>query len=99
MGTLTKEKPVLQLKIGIQLASLGLPFGQALAKAAVLGADAVEIDARREINPQELTQTGIREIRKLLEDHRLRICAVGFQTRYGYQVRDELTAAWMRPSR
>jgi sugar phosphate isomerase/epimerase len=81
---------VLQLKIGIQLANLGLPFGPALAKAAVLGADAVELDARREINPQELTQTGIREIRKLLEDRRLRICAVGFRTRYGYQVRDGL---------
>jgi sugar phosphate isomerase/epimerase len=91
MGSLTKENPVLQLKIGIPLASLGLPFRQAISKAAALGADAVEIDARREINPSELTQTGIREIRKLLEDHRLRVCAVTFQTRYGYQVRDELS--------
>ncbi len=81
---------MLQLRIGIPLASLRLPFRQALAKAAALGADAVEIDARQEINPQELTQTGIREIRKLLDDHRLRVCAVGFRTRYGYNVRDNL---------
>jgi sugar phosphate isomerase/epimerase len=91
MGSLKKENPVLQLKIGIPLVSLGLPFRQAIAKAATLGADAVEIDARSEINLSELTQTGIREIRKLLEDHRLRVCAVTFQTRYGYQVRDELS--------
>ena len=91
MGTLKKENPVLQLKIGIPLARLGLPFRQAISKAAALGADAVEIDARSEINLLELTQTGIREIRKLLEDHRLRVCAVSFQTRYGYQVRDELS--------
>ena len=81
---------MLQLKIGIPLARLGLPFHQALAKAAALGADAVEIDARDQINPQELTQTGIREIRKLLEDRRLRVCALGLQTRYGYYVRDAL---------
>ncbi len=81
---------MLQLRIGIPLSNLRLPFRQALAKAATLGADAVEIDAGREINPQELTQTGIREIRKMLEDRRLRVCAVSFQTRYGYNVRDGL---------
>lgn len=82
---------MLELKIGIPLSSLGMPFRPALAKAAALGAGAVEIDARRDINPSELTQTGIREIRKLLEDYRLRVCAVSFPTRYGYHVRDELS--------
>lgn len=81
---------MLQLKIGIPLSHLRLPFRQALAKAAALGADAVEIDARREINLQELTQTAVREIRKLLEDQRLRVCALRFQTRYGYNVREAL---------
>ncbi|NLF72935.1 MAG: sugar phosphate isomerase/epimerase [Candidatus Anammoximicrobium sp.] len=81
---------MLQLRIGIPLSSLRLPFRQALAKAAALGADAVEIDARREINPQELTPTGIREIRKLLEDQRLRVCAIDFPTRFGYNVLDGL---------
>lgn len=81
---------MLQLKIGIRLASLGLPFGRALARAAALGAEAVEIDAQQEIQPAELSQSGIREIRKLLEDHRLRVCAVRYQTRYGYEVSDGL---------
>ena len=64
---------MLQLKIGIPLVRLGLPFRQAIAKAAALGADAVELDSRSDFNLSELTQTGIREIRKLLEDHRLRV--------------------------
>jgi sugar phosphate isomerase/epimerase len=81
---------MLQLKIGIRLASFGLPFGRALASAAALGADAVEIDAPRDINPLELTQSGIREIRKLLEDRRLRVCVIRFATRYGYEVSDGL---------
>ena len=81
---------MLQLRIGIPLSSLRLPFRQALAKAAALGADAVEIDARRELDLPELTQTGIREIRKMLEDQRLRVCALSFQTRYGYNVREAL---------
>lgn len=81
---------MLQLKLGIRLASLGLPFRRALARAAALEADAVEIDARSEIDPMELTQSGIREIRKLLEDHRMRVCAVRIATRRGYEVSDGL---------
>lgn len=55
-----------------------------------MGADGVEIDARGELNPRQLSQTAIRQIRKKLEDHQLRVCAVGFQTRRGYDVEDDL---------
>ncbi|MFM2093041.1 MAG: hypothetical protein RIS70_165 [Planctomycetota bacterium] len=81
---------MLQIKIGIQLASLRLPFRLAVQRAAELGAQAVEIDARGEIKPRELTRTGIRQIRKLLEDRNLTACAVGFRTRRGYDDRDDL---------
>lgn len=81
---------MLQLKIGIRLASLGLPFRPALARAAALGAEAVELDAERDIRPAELSPSAIREIRKLLEDHRLRVCAVRCPTRSGYDVSDGL---------
>ena len=77
-------------KIGIQLASLGLPFKKALHMAARLGAAAVEIDARGEIRPAELSQTGLRSIRKMLADNNLRVCAVSFRTRRGYDVADGL---------
>ncbi len=78
------------LKIGIQLASLRLPFRKAVVAAARLGAAGVEIDARGEFRPGELGQTGLREVRRLLDDSGLRVAAVGFQTRRGYDVPDEI---------
>lgn len=78
------------LKIGIQLASLQLPFRQALHTAGELGAVAVEIDARTEMHPQQMSQTGLRQLRKMLEDRNLRVGAVAFRTRRGYNVPDKL---------
>ena len=79
---------MLHIRLGIQLNSLHLPFRQALAKASELGATAVEIDARGELKPRELSQTGLRQLRKLLDEYGLRVCAVGFRTRHGYNVTD-----------
>jgi sugar phosphate isomerase/epimerase len=79
-----------ELKIGIQLRSLQLPFRRALEKAKELGAAAVEIDARGEIQPQELSQTGLRQLRKMLDDLELRVAAVGYRTRRGYQMAEDL---------
>jgi len=81
---------VLELKIGIQLASLRLPLKIAIRRAAELGADAVEIDARGEVKPRELSLTGLRHLRKMLDDYNLRVCAVGFRTRRGYNVQEDL---------
>ncbi len=79
-----------RLPIAIQLASLRLPFKQALLAAAQLGADAVEVDARGDIKPQDLSATGLRELRRMLEELNLRVVAVGFQTRHGYDVLEGL---------
>ena len=81
---------MLELRIGIQLASLRLPFKKALHTAADLGADAVEIDARSQLKPREFSQTALRQLRKMLEDCNLRVCAVGFRTRRGYNVLEDL---------
>lgn len=81
---------MLQLKIGIQLASLRLPFRKALEAAARLGASAVEIDARGEIKPTDLTRSAVRQVRKMLDDLNLRVCAVSFRTRSGYNVAENL---------
>jgi sugar phosphate isomerase/epimerase len=78
------------LKIGIQLASLRLPFKQALHIAGELGAESVEMDARGEMKPGQLSQTGLRQLRKMLEDRNLRVGAVTFRTRRGYAVPDGL---------
>jgi sugar phosphate isomerase/epimerase len=55
-----------------------------------LGADGVEIDARTELPPGELSQTGVRQFRKLLADLGLAVSAVSFITRRGYDQPDEL---------
>ncbi len=51
---------------------------------------AVEIDARGEIKPQELSATGRRQLRKTVEDLGLRVAALGFRTRSGYNVAENL---------
>ena len=78
------------VKIAIQLASLGQPFRKAIVTAARLGASGVEIDARGELRPEAMTQTALREIRGLLDEHSLRVVAVGFRTRRGYDMPDQI---------
>ncbi len=55
--------------------------------AATLGVDSIEIDARSDLRPSEVSGTALRQIRKLLADLNLRVVAVRFATRRGY---DEL---------
>lgn len=79
-----------ELKVGVQLASLGLPLQRGLRAAAQMGATAVEIDARQHLRPADLTQTALRQLKKQLDDLNLVVCAVGFRTRRGYDVLDRL---------
>ena len=81
---------MLQIKVGVQLASLRLPLKQGLLTAAEMGAAAVEIDARNEVRPEELSHTGVRQIRKMLEDLNLRVSCLSFRTRRGYHVGEDL---------
>lgn len=78
------------ISIGVQAASLQRPLKKALPLIASMKAEGVEINARGELKPGELTQTGLRQIRKLLDDYGLRVSAVSFQTRRGYDVEDDL---------
>lgn len=75
---------MLEIKVAVRLASLRLPFKKSLLAAAELGAGAVEIDALNELKPREMSQTGIRQIRKQLEDLQLKVSAVSFETRGSY---------------
>jgi sugar phosphate isomerase/epimerase len=83
---------MLQIKRGVELASLKLPFKKALLTARELGAEGVEIDARHELRSEELSHTGVRQVRKMLDDLNLRVAAVSFRTRRGYHVLEELEA-------
>ena len=77
------------VKIGIQTRSLRQPLRQALVTASRLGATGVEIDARHELRPSDLSRTGLREFHKLLGDLNLRVSAVAFPTRRGYDDPDD----------
>ncbi len=81
---------MLRLRIALQLANLKLPFKRALAAARELGVEAVELDARGDVNPQALGETGLRQVRKMLDDYDLRVAAVEFHTARGYNNLDEL---------
>ncbi len=79
-----------EFRIAIELSCLRQPFKQALVTAAKLAADAVAIDARGEIRPSTISATGIRQLNKFLDDLRLKVASVTFQTRRGYHVEDDL---------
>lgn len=81
---------MLQLKKAIRLESLNLPLKKALHVAAQMGVEAVEINARTQLRPNELSRTGVRHFRKLLSDLNLNVSAIHFPTRRGYQVMDDL---------
>ena len=81
---------MLQIKVGVQLASLKLPLKQGLLTAARMQADAVEIDLRSDLPAGELSRSAVRQLRKMLDDLNLRISAASFRTRRGYHVIDDL---------
>lgn len=78
------------LKIGIVLTSLRLPLKKALHTAAQMGARGVQIDARSGLRPAEMSRTGIRQFRKMLDDLQLQVCSVAYPTRRGYDTQDDL---------
>ena len=75
---------MLQLKKSIRLACLGLAFKKSLVAAAQMGAGGVEIDARSELRPSELTRTAIRHLRKMLSDLNLRVAAIHLPLERGF---------------
>ncbi len=81
---------MLKLKKSIRLESLRLPFKKAIATAAEIGAEAIEVNGRTEIRPAEMTRTAVRHLKKMLTDLNLTVSAVHYPTRRGYGVTDDL---------
>ncbi len=81
---------VLDLRLGIRLVELREPTKKALHTAARLGAAGVEIDVRRQMRPAEWTDTAVRHFRKMLDDLGLRLAALAYPTRRGYEVEEDL---------
>jgi sugar phosphate isomerase/epimerase len=70
-------------RIGVRLESFGLPLRRALAEAAKLSVAGVQVDAVGDLSPNQLSQTGRREFRRLLRTHNLELTAVGCPLRRG----------------
>ena len=79
-----------QIKVGLQLKALGGPFRRALLTAQQMGATAAELDGREHLSVKEMTDTAIRQLRKMLTDANVRACALSFRTRSGYGVLERL---------
>lgn len=82
--TVVENRSMLQLKKGLRLECLRLPFRKAIETAAQIGADAIEVNGRTEIKPRDMSRTAVRHLKKLLADYQLKISAVNFPTRAGY---------------
>ncbi len=79
-----------ELKLAVRLSAFGLSLKKALHAAAQLDARGIEIDARTMLRPADLTDTACRQLRKMMDDLNLRVCAVRFPTRQGYDQPERL---------
>ena len=81
---------MLQLKKALNLESLRQPLKSAIATAATLGADAIEINGRTQLRPAEMSRTAVRHFQKTLADFNLKVASIHFPTRRGYAVTESL---------
>jgi sugar phosphate isomerase/epimerase len=79
-------------RLSVATVALSRDLRTALKKARDLGVRGVEIDARGGLDPEQVSQTGLRQIRKWLDDEGLVVSAVAFRTRGGYADADRLEA-------
>jgi L-ribulose-5-phosphate 3-epimerase len=77
-------------RLTVPAATLAPDLRTALRRARDLGIRGVEIDARGGLDPAQVTQTGLRQIRKWLGDEGVVVSAVSFRTRGGYADADRL---------
>lgn len=82
---------MLEIKIAVDLGCFRQKFKKSLETAARLGVKAVEVDLRGELKPSEISETGIRHLRKMLEHFDVSVSAATFQTRRGYENLDDLS--------
>ena len=71
-------------RLSVPTTALARDLRTALRRARDLGFRGVELDARGGLEPEAVTQTGLRQIRKWLGDEGVVVSAVAFRTRGGY---------------
>ena len=76
---------MIKKRIGVVLESLRLRIKEGLRTSALLGFTGVQISAtQQETTPENLSQTGRRELRRLINIHELRLCALGGELGTGF---------------
>ena len=78
------------VRIAVQTKCLAQPLRQALHTAGGLGCEGVQIDLRSELPATEISDTALRQLRKVLDDLNLRVGSVAFPTRRGYADQQDL---------
>jgi sugar phosphate isomerase/epimerase len=78
------------LRIGIVVESTGLPLRAAVAQAARMGAEGVQVDAVGDLSPDSLGETGRREFRNLLRSFGQELAALNVPLRRGLDVAENL---------
>ena len=81
---------MLRLKKAINLESLRQPLKTAIATAAAIGADAIEINGRTQLHPAEMSRTAVRHFQKTMDDFNLKVASIHFPTRRGYATTESL---------
>ncbi len=78
------------LRIGIVVESTGLPLRSAVAQAAKMGAQGVQVDTAGDLVPDALGETGRRELRNLLRSFNQDLAALNVPLRRGLDVAENL---------
>ena len=69
---------MIRQKTGVVLESLRLRIKDGIKTASALVFKGIQIDAtQRDITPENLSQTGRRELRRIIDLNRLELCALG----------------------
>ena len=79
-------------RLSLPAAVLARDLRRAFRLARDLGCGGVELDARHGLDPAEMSQTGLRQIRKWLGDEGLVVAGIAFPTRGGYGEVERLEA-------
>src|SRR5262249_32824148 len=80
------------LKIAVATRCLNVPLKESLRSAARFGATGVQLDAREEIRPGMLTDTGRRQLQHTLGELGLSIASLAFPTRRSFYDEEQLDA-------
>ncbi len=81
---------MIRQKTGITLESFRLGIKGGIKTASSLGFKGVQIDAtQRDITPENLSQTGRRELKRMISSNRLFLCALGGELGVGFANEDE----------